>query len=488
MSKVLKAISEFEIFEDKIRNERYLIFVSIFCAIFAIGILVPSFSIPLGIFSEGDAVDYRMPLVKWIARHNAYPNWDWTMVDDYPLLGDLLMVLFYRIDPLLVRIVPVFGYVLIGVAGGAISTEVCKNSKFSNYAVFLVGFCWSLTFRPIAFQANAIMVDNLAAGFLMIGFYFSLSNRAYLAGAFAAAAMATRYTMWFPAFLLIAVIFYEENSFRSRLKQMIKFVLVASLGAIPFMIRNFYYNGGNPFYPIGNSKFMGLVGTEIYGRGAGFKELILFPWDFLYTNTFKKNLFDYTVGKLFYIQLAGAISLILLSQKWKGLYLRRITVICFGFSFLSFLAWFKTGQQLRFLVPSLLILQIYLLQPFLRFKNPIPVLVVTALGILSVLPVQGDVLLQAFGYIPGKFNSAYLQTKRCFETAGVRSSDSIGWAKRGDGAGFFDQDFSFFEGNPYFLGSNAPKVTWIYGRAQKSAPGYAPWPKENPCILKLVTR
>lgn len=70
-----------------LQSDQTIILCSHLVVVFSVILAMPAFTIPLGLPPEGDAVDYRVPLIKWIIRHHSYPNWSWSLVDDYPSLG-----------------------------------------------------------------------------------------------------------------------------------------------------------------------------------------------------------------------------------------------------------------------------------------------------------------------------------------------------------------------------------------------------------------
>lgn len=73
------------------------------------------------------------------------------------------------------------------------------------------------------------------------------------------------------------------------------------------MVRNYLVNGGHLFFPVDVPHVMEKWGVLDYGRGRDLLSFLLLPFDLLYTNTYVKGIFDYTLGKLFYVQLAGVV-------------------------------------------------------------------------------------------------------------------------------------------------------------------------------------
>ncbi|RYZ78001.1 MAG: hypothetical protein EOP06_29865 [Proteobacteria bacterium] len=252
------------------------------------------------------------------------------------------------------------------------------------------------------------------------------------------------------------------------------------------MVRNIIVNEGNPFFPIGNKAVLGSMGVGTYGRGSSFRDFVMLPWDLLVTNTFGKNLYDYTIGKLFYVQAALALGTAAVYwRQLKGYIKKRNFFLLMAFAFAFGCIWFEGSQQLRFLVPSLVILEMLLLSLCLRAKNAAPLLMVTALSFFSALPVHGNTLMVALGLTPHRFVDSYQAAAICFARAGVPENATLGIPWRDGILGFFDFDFTFLPPNPYAVHTELVMPPWIYGAAEYK--GYEPWPAHNPCMLKKLS-
>jgi hypothetical protein len=444
---------------------------------------LPAILVPLGLPPEGDAVDYRIPLIKWILRHGQLPNWPWTMVDDYPLLGELLMVPLYWVKPGLARLVPIAGYLGLGAVGGSLVAKWGDKSGIRISTLFLLGCAWTLALRPVAIQSNLLMMDDLAAAFLLGSFALVLRRKFAWAGALAACALSTRYTTWGTAAFLPFFCFWLSPK-KLRMRNFLLFSLIASVGALPFMVRNFLVNSGNPFFPIGSRAAMASVAADNYGRGHDLLSFLLLPWDILYTNTFVEGFFDYTVGKLFYVQ--GLAVVLALAWRKIGPLKFRIPKGPLGasllFSFIHLVIWFLTGQQMRFLVPSLVIWNLCFLYILLEARLIPLAAVITILGIFSAASVQKDSILLALGKQNSIFEPARAAAAACFDRVGVEQGP-VGFVKRQGILGYFDFDFVFLPGHPYgFATDKLAPPSWIYSLQPRA--GYEPWPRENPCILK----
>lgn len=460
----------------------------------AIVLALPSFMVPLGLPIEGDAVDYRIPIVRWMIRHGTYPNWSWTMVDDYPMLGELLMAPLYFISPSLARLVPLFSYLGLGLASGAIAVSLNKDlSGLNPRMIFLSGFAWALALRPAALQSNALMTDNLAAAFQLGAIAFAVRARPSWAGFFAACALATRYSVWGSS-LFVAVIVVCCAARNERFRSVVLFGSIAVLGALPFMIRNYLVNGGHPFFPVDAPLIMNSWGVDQYGRGTDLSSFLLLPFDLLYTNTFVKGFFDYTLGKLIYVQVAAvAVAVIIHVAGKHGFALksprsRKTVLMLSGFLLAHTVVWFFSSQQLRFLLPALLVGNMMMLVFVSIRLDSRWLAVVTLFGVFSMISVQGDSIRMAFGKTKSPFEDSYQSAAKCFERAGLNRGEEIGLTHRNGVLGFFDIDFVYLPGHPYSIPGAVTDESrgmpmWIYGFLE-STKGYIPWPIDGPCILK----
>lgn len=336
-----------------------------FTIVVALLFALPSLLVDLGLPPEGDAVDYRIPVIKWMARHHAYPNWNWTYIDDYPMLGELLMLPFFLIGPSLVRLVSIAAYVGVAVFGGLIFGQLIPEKSERDKKLYMfVMMSWILALRPLAIQSNLIMNDNMASCFVLGTLYFVLRKRVEYICLFAALFMATRYTVWGASaalFFSFAWICTKDERF----KKLPFLVLGCVLGALPFLIRNSIVNG-NPVYPLlpglfGQDPFiMERISGIHYGRGSDLLSFLILPFDLLITNEFVKNLYDYTLGKHFLIQVVLFLSVFLIFFKKARaetfVLLKNRTFQSMGiFSVLFLLVWFFASQQMRFLVPVLVV-------------------------------------------------------------------------------------------------------------------------------------
>ena len=443
---------------------------------------LPALFVPLGLPAEGDAVDYRIPLIRWIVRHQAFPVWDWAAVDDYPALGEWLMAVFFAVNPGLGRIVPIFAYLGLGAtAGHLLQIFLGNRTKISAKTMLWLGAAWGLALRPVALQSNLFMIDNLASVFFLGSLVCIFRRRVAWAGFLAALTMATRYTTWAPAACLpILVLLLSERA--QRWRNIFVFSILAALGPLPFMVRNFLVNEGNPFFPIGvQGALTRIIGH--YGRGTGFLDFLRFPVDLLYTNTFVNGFYDYTVGKLFYLQLLFFL-LLLAVRKFRWQWPEKNSFLLLGFGFVLLVIWFLTSQQLRFLVPALVIWNIGILAFILERKAHKIVALLTILGILSAWSIQKDSALIAFGKKISPFSESVELASACFARAGV-NGDTVAYVKRDSMLGFRDQDFYFIQPHTFSWKDPAPEeVRWIYTLQER--PGYRRWPKEEPCLLKRI--
>lgn len=458
-------------------------------AIAATGVLLalPSMAIWLGLPPEGDAVDYRIPLIKWMAAHNRIPNWPWSMVDDYPLLGEIIMAILYKIDPHLMRLVPIGAYIGLGWA----AQKAARQWQTAIPGTLI--FAWILALRPLALQSNLLMVDNLASFFCVGALAYLLGQNFRAAGIFCALALATRYTAWAYSVPLFFVALYMAPNGK-KWKNIAIFVGISSLGAIPFILRNIILNH-NPIFPMLGSIFNG-ASIEYagfgYGRGKDLISFLLLPYDLLYTNTWVTGFFDYTIGKLFYFQLivvfGVGIAQIIKKRNLRPTFgnERKIFYALLIFFILQTILWFLSSQQLRFLVPALVALNILMFSFIWNRGGIILSLLLTLLCLPSYSSIQMDSIKMAMGKMESPFALPTKKALDCFSQ--IPANEVVGIVARDGMQGFIDQPFIFYPPVGYALPKELyiePAPEFIY-QTETVFPGYELWPKENPCMTRKL--
>lgn len=474
--------------------ERALLLAARLTVFFAALACVPALLVPIGLVAEGDALDYRVPMLKWILRHGSYPNWPSTYVDDFPLLGELLMLPFFAFKQEFARLVPIFAYFGIGAFTALIGTELLPE-KTERRTLFWFLFASVLGLQPVLVPAAHVMVDNTAACFALGSLYFLLKRSYHTSALFLAAALATRYTIWGAAPGALAALFFLEKQNPQRGKILLSYAALASIGAAPFLLRNFILHG-NPVYPLLNSWF-GLptvAAFDGWGRGRGPVALLLFPYDLLYTHSFVRELFDtksytngffvYRVGYLFYAQLA-LLSLVLLKQKKFRFSDKTKAAVLFGLG--HFLLWWFGSQQMRFLGCGMALLNVFLLCAIYARAPKAALVAFALLPIFSIACVQQEPWNIWRGKAEAFRDSGYAQSAvRCLARAGLAPDSVVGFASRDALLGFFDFDYVYLSPNNLYIADGAESTPdFIYtGLDFRAREGYLRWPPDKPCLLK----
>ncbi len=402
-------------------------------------------------------------------RHGSYPNWPWTFVDDYPMLGELLMLPLYALKPALARLAPILAYAGCGVFTGLIAAEWAEGATaLSRRAVILLGIAWALGLRALAVQSNLLMVDNLASCFVLGEVYFLIVGRRSWAGAFGGLALATRYSAWpVIAVLSLIALFVIRRREGFRYRDWIAFLAWTASGALPFVVRNLLVNG-NPVFPLCTAIFgpRGLrtyFDHDPYGAGTSLGSLFKLPWRLLYTNEFVTTLFDYRVGDVFLLQLAAALLAFgfgwSAKRRWHG-----STGWVLAFVALDTLSWFYSAQQLRFLVPVLLLVQALALAIAIReLRGPVATVVLTCLTVASLLSGVSDHRREVsilLGDEPIIFQAALEKARPCMELLAANHAGAVAYMDREGSLGFFDQDFAFIGKHPYAIAMPGIPKTW----------------------------
>lgn len=456
---------------------------------FAILLALPSLATWLGLPPEGDAVDYRIPLIRWMARHGTYPDWPWSYVDDFPMLGELLMLGLYVIHPNLMRLVPIAAYIGIGWAAGRLALSLSpQETKTKEKALFWFTCAGVLCLRPMALQSNLLMTDNLASFFALASLVFTLVGGAWQAGALIGLAMATRYFIWgssLAIFLALAKVLYGH---RSLYKPLGVLVLAGAIAPLPFLIRNLIVNG-DPIYPLLAAKFQNFSLAHFgggYGRGTGFLDFLLLPYDYLYTNTFVRGFYDYTLGKLFYVQLLVVISVVLFRftdavATTKRALARTSVQATLIFFVIHTLVWFFGSQQTRFYVAGLVLANITMLVLLFRLLPSVVLIALTMISALSVMSIQKDSILMAIGKKDTIFRKDIDKLADCLNR--VDNPPLVGHTERFGALGFFDHEFVFTKGHVFAVPAAKDYLPeFSYGYQTESF--LIPWPPENPCGWK----
>ena len=475
---------------------RWLPRFSLLVLAFSLVALLPSFWVPIGMPQEADAIAYRIPILKWILRHQSYPNWDWTFIDDYPLLGEFLLLPFFAIGEKMVRVVPLFFYFACGILSARIAMEIFPHKQKHLFLFCLVG---TLALHPMLLQSNAVMTDSISCAFILACTYFCLRKRARTGSIFLSLGMATRYSVWgfYPAAILAGMIFFKDK------KRVLLLFLLGASGAMPFMLRNFSLTG-NPFFPLLNQWINGklIFPFDSWGRGKGPVELLLFPFDLLYTNSFVKPIFDldptvnlpfypytfntYTVGLFFQFQLVLALGFAASKGKQAIKKLRnafeneKFQFACVFF-LIHFAAWWLGSQQLRFLLPELLVASAVLL----RFigTNSILAMIVLCVAPISMATTHWHSWQLALGKISHSKDLAIVQDSLdCVNRLALQPGQVVGLRNPGLFLGYGNFDFMYLPPYPHAIETNIqPDYTL---EAPEIQDAYEPWPKERPCAFR----
>lgn len=477
-----------------------------FVVAFTLLAALPAITIPLGLPPEGDAVDYRIPLLHWMVSEGTIPNWSWSVVDDYPILGELLMIPFYLIHPGLARLVPIAAHLLTGLAAGLIFLSLSQNENKPNVPIyknigFWLAFAWCLPLRPLAIQSNLLMLDNLASACALLALWRCLEGKANSAGVFFGLALASKYMIWAASPALLLAWFFANGFTKTALKGAASLILVSALFVLPHCLRNFIVNEGNPFFPMFLSAFgqEGMIRADYgaYGRGKDFISLLLLPWDILVTNGIQRDLFDYSIGKLFFAQaLACVLTFIIylrrklspeqpeLLQSWWSI---RSNQALLAFMLMHTVAWFFTSQQLRFLVPTLIVFNLLMFRYLFKRLAPLPMAALVLLGALSITSIQKDSWLMVFRGKPSFFQKDYARFQECLSGIPQVKEKVIGHLGRDGVLGFAKTKFVFMPTHVYYAQSRispAPSPEYIYSPEKLSFPNYEPHPGKEHCLLQ----
>lgn len=493
---------------DKSFWDRALHLACVLTVVAAFVACLPSLGVPIGLSAEGDALDYHLPLIRWIVRHHSYPNWNWTFEDDFPLLGELLMIPFFLVKTEFARIVSIAAYFGTAWVTGEIAAEIAKEkSRDEIKELRFFVFACVLGFQPLLVQACHVMVDNVANVFALYALLELLRGRAFKAGIAQTLALNTRYTVWgsLPA-AAAAYLFLAKREKQNRARDLAAFLAVSLAGITPLLVRNALLNG-NPVYPILDGLFHGIPynGPGPWGRGKDALSLLLFPYDLFYTNTFDHDLFDtkalpgggpygYHLGFLTYVQLVALALLLKLNFEnlnWREFFRRPVIRANAVYAVVAFAFWFAGIQILRYYGFGLALLNLAILYPLATRASKGARAALVLLTVPAIAYAQAETWKIAFGSEKSFREQPYVQAAfDCFQRARVPKDALVGWTTRDGLLGYFDYDFVFVPPHDLYRqlpGTSPPKPDFLFsGMAMDPHPGYEAWPKEKPCMQKLV--
>lgn len=373
--------------------------------------------LPIGLGVEGDALDYRIPLIEWALRNHSYPYFNWTYVSDYPALAEILMAIFVKIiGQIGYRIVPVLAYVSFSWATYKIARLYLSKEKALLVALL------TMTSSSVLTQEYAIMVDLSASQFVVWACWLLLRNKYVYAGMLAGLALSTRYTQ-IPVFCALTFFTFikdcKVSGFKTKFQHALIFSLISIVVYSPFLIRNTILHS-NPIYPlffniIGGSGFSTQRYQEIFnmlgntfGFGKSIIEFILLPFRF----AFYKDAYDYSAGPYFLMFLPLSIVYMIKNKTSKNLNILALFLLILIF-------WFISSQEARFLYPAIPLLITMGLVSLTVFEGPLIILKKINIFIISFIFV---IVLST-----GKHIKKYIQDKNFVSNKIVLSEKTVNY-------------------------------------------------------------
>ena len=212
-----------------------------------------------------------------------------------------------------------------------------------------------------------------------------------LSGIFSGLALSSKYTALLLPLLGCFGIFWsfyrDRVSWRPVMRSLFLYLAFTVLLGSPFYLKNWIMTG-NPFYPFFYEIFGGRgwdtdqarlydYFVSILGRGRGFWDYLLLPWNISLRAKIGSPEFDGLLGPIFLLTLPFLIGI------------RRIqipTKIISGYCIFTFLFWASSAQQIRYLIPVFPLLSIlvgYILTRYEQKKVFLPILYCLILGSMA---------------------------------------------------------------------------------------------------------
>lgn len=307
-----------------------------------------------------DALSYHLAVPKLYLKHGGIHFIDGNIAAAYPQLAEMhyLLALFLQ-DDILAKAMQftILGATLWGII--LLTRTVGADLSSALWAV-LIFLSVPSVFRVshTAYSDLFVAFFTLAAFLCFLGWAQNRSDvRLILAGVFTGAAVACKYTtlIIIPLGCLGVLVFSVVNKTPSlkALRDLFLYGAVTTALGSPFYLKNWFFTG-NPFYPF----FFGVFGgrgldadqarlldlfVQNFGMGRRWIDYLLLPWNLSFRAAFDSVAFDGVIGPVFLFTLPFAV----------GLYRNAAALSILIFSFVSFLFWASSAQEIRFLIPVL---------------------------------------------------------------------------------------------------------------------------------------
>jgi len=284
--------------------------------------------------------------------------------DSRPLIWPLILGFFWKIGLDIIF----FGkfFVLLFGVGIIILTYHIASDLFDKKIALLSSLL--LAFSPTFFLFNSILFTGIPSTFFsMLGIYFFIKGRYYLAGMLFGISFMTRFfqiLVIIPVYLFFIYLIYKR---KATIKKFLISNLFFLIPIIPFLIFNFILYD-NPLHPFLLQAWMTKFTGWIYHQ----------PFNFYFLNLIKENV-------LILFSILGTI-FIFKNEKYK----KFIVPFVFLFAFISFN--FAQHKEMRLLLPILPFLYILTSYGIIKFSNlfikhkNILLFIIILIGIFQVIP------------------------------------------------------------------------------------------------------
>lgn len=366
-----------------------------------------------------DAINYHLYLPKiWLQKnriftisnnlYSFFPSY-WEMFISFllPLSNDITPKLYHLLFLILLLYLTAKFLRLL-------QPEIERNQIFSALLAFL-SLPLINRLASWAYLDISLWFYSLLSLYLLIRFYQEQKQVFFhLSSICLGFSLGMKYLSWIWAFCLFLVFLEKENSLLKATISYSKLLLVAILTASPFYIRNFIQTA-NPFFPflysIFDGKFLDQEKSNLialyfqsFGPGRTFKDLLLLPLRLsLWARFDQPQNFDGQLHPLYLVVLC-------LLFKRKNKFPSRSIVYIIP---LYTLIWFLTSQQLRFLIPVLILLTL-VFGFYLREFNPKAshCLLLAFFCFYLYFPISTNLELKPWNFILGKESRSQFWRRR----------------------------------------------------------------------------
>ena len=373
-------------------------------AVFLVLVLLAGFFLTLTPETGKDALIYHLAVPKlYLARHGFFfiPG---NVFAGYPLLGEMhyLLALFLKDDTLAraMHFALLCG-TLLGI-GQLIRFEMRENA-FPALAMLVFATI------PSVFAVSHLAYNDLFVAFFTLAAVYTFLRwsktgaRGWitLCGVFSGSAAACKYTaLLMPPLAILGILLFSYHQRKETAQVVLHisvFALAAAITACPFYLKSWIMTG-NPVYPFFYDLFGGRgwdpdqarlydIFINDLGMGRTWLDYLLIPWNLSFRAEMDSPRFDGILGPVFILTLPFVLG----KRRWEAP-VKTLLI----YSFLTFLFWASSAQQIRYLIPLLSLSAILVGSVLTKYRRRRMIFVLLLLVLCGSLAYNGWHMVRDF--------------------------------------------------------------------------------------------